>query len=69
MKIQNTSGQYWSGTNWSVIQCAEEYHTVFDFPEIPGLNLEIYCDYDARYFWEEDSDNWNAEAYAANTNQ
>jgi len=31
MKIQNTSGQYWTGSCWGVEQNAEEYgHTLAD---------------------------------------
>ena len=65
MKIQNTSGQYWTGTCWGVEQNAVEYASTDDLPlwiddgEGEELMLEGDSDDDVRYYR---GDNEEAEA-------
>lgn len=54
-RIQNNSGDWWTGSCFGVEQCAEKYDSLDDLPtEIDGLGLEIHDDDpskpDARYY-------------------
>lgn len=64
LRIQNNSGDWWTGLSWGVEQCAAEYHSADELPDvIDGLDLEVHADdqhdFDARYY---DGDSLEAEA-------
>jgi hypothetical protein len=69
MLIKNTSGQYWTGNGWGVIQTAENYETINDLPEeIGGLLQEVFSlpengFMDVRYY-DENKNGENDEAVA-----
>lgn len=54
--VENTSGQFWTGECWSVVQVAKEYDTLGDLPQdIDGLTLDVHMgiderEIDARYY-------------------
>lgn len=57
--IENTSGQWWTGTCWGVKQAREEYYDLEDMPyTIEDDLIDILCldPLDARYFSDTSDD-------------
>lgn len=62
MRIKNNSGQFWTGECFGVEQAAAEYDNFVDLPEtlqdtdqdgnLIILTLEIFSNFDARYYAE-----------------